>query len=263
MADAMIADTEEMYRQANSVVDQETQAVLALAEDLRRQLEHSLELIQALKEDLATAREQQKRAEALAATRTRELEQVKAAASVTQLSNERLVTELGASEEERAEAFKEIRRLGSALDSTSETVRSLTEQQQRQSREAEEVRHAASAREARLKATIKELGSRLTTMERSLEQRTKDLDQANAQVEEMRQERAALEKRIADLERSRQALGKIHTSLSDIRARLLGEPEDQARQGRQPGQPGQGAAPGQAVPPPQRRPAATIDDEIG
>jgi chromosome segregation ATPase len=204
-----------------NVGDQETLAVLAIAEDLRLQLEHGLKLIEALKQDLAMTRDLQKRAEALAESRARELQQVKAEAAAAQQHNERLVTELGASEEERAEAVKEIRRLVGALDTTSENVRALTEQGQKQTREADEARRAAEAKETRLKASIAEFETRLQTMERSLEQRTKDLDQASALIDELKATRDGLEKRVADLEHSRQGMGKIHTSLNDIRAKLL------------------------------------------
>ena len=210
-----------------TVVDQETRAVLAIAEDLQRQLEHSLKMINALKEDLASTRDLQKHAEALAGSRARELQQVKTEAAALQQLNERLVIELGASEDERAEAVREIRRLHEALEASSENVRSLSEQQLKGNRDAEEARRAAEVREARLKAAIVELEQKLQAVEQSLEQRTKDLDQANVSIDDLKRDRNTLEKRVADLEQSRQALGKIHTSLSDIRAKLLGNADAQ------------------------------------
>ena len=205
-----------------SMVDQETQAVLAIAEDLQRQLEHSLEMIRALKEDLGLTRDLQKRAEGLADSRARELQLCRTEAGSLQQINERLVIELGASEAERAEAVKEIRRLQGTLENTSETVRVMTEQQQKDAKNADDTRRATEMREARMKAAAAEQEQKVQSLERGLEQRTKDLDLANALIDDLKRDRTALGKRVADLEQSRQALGKIHTSLNDIRSKLLG-----------------------------------------
>lgn len=208
-----------------SALDQEEQDVLSIADDLRRQLEQSWEMVQALTEDLAAARDLHKRAEALAESRARELERVKAETAAATARGEQLATELGASEEERAEAVVEIRRLQEALDDSNLRVASLTEQLQNQMRDTDDARRKAAENEVRLKATIAELEQRVATLDRIQEQRTQDLAQAHLTIEQITQERDELKQQVADLEHSRAALGKIHTTLSAIRAKVTRERE--------------------------------------
>jgi chromosome segregation ATPase len=208
-----------------SALDQEEQDVLSIADDLRRQLEQSWEMVQALNDDLAAARDLHKRAETLAESRARELERVRAETASATARGEQLATELGASEEERAEAVLEIRRLQEALDDSSSKGVSLTEQLQKQMREAEDARRKASENEARLKATIADLQQRVATLDRIQEQRTQDLAQAHLVIEQVTQERDDLKQQVADLEHSRATLGKIHSTLSAIRAKVSRERE--------------------------------------
>jgi chromosome segregation ATPase len=208
-----------------SALDQEEQDVLSIADDLRRQLEQSWEMVQALNDDLAAARDLHKRAETLAESRARELERVRAETAAATARGEQLATELGASEEERAEAVLEIRRLQEALDDSSSKGVSLTEQLQKQMREAEDARRKASEDEARLKATIADLQQRVATLDRIQEQRTQDLAQAHLVIEQVTQERDDLKHQVADLEHSRATLGKIHSTLSAIRAKVSRERE--------------------------------------
>jgi chromosome segregation ATPase len=208
-----------------SALDQEAQDVLSIADDLRRQLEQSWEMIQALNEDLAAARDLHKRAETLAESRARELERVKAETAAATARAEQLATELGASEEERAEAVTEIRRLQEALEDAVEKGRSVTEQLQKQIRDADEGSRKAVEDQTRLKAAIADLEQRVETLENVQEQRTRDLAQAHLTIEEITQERDDLREQVADLEQSRAALGRIHTTLSDIRAKVSREHE--------------------------------------
>jgi chromosome segregation ATPase len=212
-----------------SALDQEEQDVLSIADDLRRQLEQSWEMVQALKDDLAAARDLHKRAETLAESRARELERVRAETATATARGEQLATELGASEEERAEAVLEIRRLQEALDDSSSKGVSLTEQLQKQMREAEDARRKASEDDARLKATIADLQHRVATLDRIQEQRTQDLAQAHLVIEQVTQERDDLKQQVADLEHSRATLGKIHSTLSAIRAKVTKEREPTVR----------------------------------
>jgi len=211
-----------------SATDQEAQDVLSIADDLRRQLEQSWDMVQALTEDLSAARDLHKRAEALAESRARELERVKAETAAATARAEQLATELGASEEERAEAVIEIRRLQEALDDASEKGHSLTEQLQKQMRDADEARRKAAEHEAGLQAAISELEHRLDTLDHVQEQRTRDLAQAHLTIEEITQERDDLQEQVVTLEQSRAALGRIHTTLSDIRAKVNREHESPA-----------------------------------
>jgi chromosome segregation ATPase len=210
---------------ALSALDQEEQDVLSIADDLRRQLEQSWEMVQALNDDLAAARDLHKRAETLAESRARELERVRAETAAATARGEQLATELGASEEERAEAVLEIRRLQETLDDSSSKGVSLTEQLQKQMREAEDARRKTGEDEARLKATITDLQHRVATLDRIQEQRTQDLAQAHLTIEQVTQERDDLKQQVADLEHSRAALGKIHSTLSAIRAKVTKEHE--------------------------------------
>jgi chromosome segregation ATPase len=202
---------------------QEAQDVLSIADDLRRQVEQSWEMIQALNEDLAAARDLHKRAEKLAESRARELERVKAETAAATTRAEQLATELGASEEERAEAVMEIRRLQEALEDSIAKGRSLTEQLQEQMRGADDAHRKAGEDEARLKTAIVDLEQRADMLENAQEQRTRDLAQAHLVIEEITQERDELRQQVADLEQSRAALGRIHTTLSDIRAKVTRE----------------------------------------
>ena len=208
-----------------SALDQEEQDVLSIADDLRRQLEQSWEMVQALNDDLAAARDLHKRAETLAESRARELERVRAETAAATARGEQLATELGASEEERAEAVLEIRRLQETLDDSSSKGVSLTGQLQKQMREAEDARRKAGEDEARLKATIADLQQRVATLDRIQEQRTQDLAQAHLVIEQVTQERDDLKQQVVDLEHSRATLGKIHSTLSAIRAKVARERE--------------------------------------
>ena len=208
-----------------SALDQEAQDVLSIADDLRRQLEQSWEMIQALNEDLTAARDLHKRAETLAESRARELERVKAETAAATARAEQLATELGASEEERAEAVTEIRRLQEALEDAVAKGRSLTEQLQKQMRDSDEARRKAAEDQARQKAAVADLEQQVETLENAQEQRTRDLAQAHLTIEEITQQRDDLQEQVAELEQSRAALGRIHTTLSDIRARVSREHE--------------------------------------
>ena len=211
-----------------SALDQETQDVLSIADDLRRQLEQSWDMVQALTEDLVASRDLHKRAETLAESRARELDRVKAETAVATSRAEQLATELGASEEERAEAVIEIRRLQEALEDAIEKGHSLTEQLQKQMRDADESRRKAAEHEARLEAAISEFEKRVATLDHVQEQRTSDLAQAHLAIAEITQERDDLQEQVAALEHSRAALGRIHTTLSDIRAKVTREHESPA-----------------------------------
>ena len=103
------------------------QGITAVVTDLKRELEHSRKLREALQEEVKDLRTDKEAAETLVAARAREIERVEKKASSFQTEAEQLTADLADSEKERSEAVKEINRLKAELKGKNKDLLGLKE----------------------------------------------------------------------------------------------------------------------------------------
>lgn len=197
--------------------EKEFQDTMIIVMDLKRQLGHSLELNEALQKEMESIRTKKYEAKTLATSRGQEIKRMQEAISSLQTENERLMVALGASEEERGEAAKEINRLKDGIADGQLVGRSLEDKLLSLGNALEEAASQAQDSQER----IQQLEQCMEELENHLKQRTQELHQANALIGSMNQEKQQLEAKVNYLEQSRINLGKIHDSLKGIQHEVM------------------------------------------
>jgi chromosome segregation ATPase len=123
--------------------------------------------------------------------------------------SERLLTDLTLASEERTETAKEIRRLRGHLDGMQAQVRDQEEHVERLKATVVEAQNATEARSKSFEETITKLQDRVRLLEEQLDQRGRELSEANASRAELREENDALKSQVRKLELSRADLDRV------------------------------------------------------
>ena len=202
-------------------VEQEVQEMMVIVDDLQRKLDNSRDLNSALQEELETITTQHHNAENTANTRAQEIKRLREDVAELQAEGERLMVELGASEEEREEAVAEIGRLKHEQEILRESILAVQEAKRKQERAHETTRRDAEGREQGLGEKIHGLETRMEKLRDRLDLRTRELYQANAMIEDLKRDKNTLQVQVNGLTQSHTALGKIHSSLKDVHDRML------------------------------------------
>jgi chromosome segregation ATPase len=201
--------------------EKEFQDIMTIVTDLERQLKHSWELPGGLQEETAAIRTRKEEAETLVTTYTQEIERIREDLSSLQTENERLMAELGSSEEERSEAAKVINRQKSDLEDRKQEIQSLQETLSSLESTLEVTKREAESRQQDSQEKIEQLEQDMGKLEERLKQRTEELSQASALIDDLKREKQRLESAAAHLERTRTNLGKIHDTLRGVQDQVL------------------------------------------
>lgn len=201
--------------------EKEFQDMMSIVADLRQQLEQSLELNGTLQEELAAIRTSKQEAETLVTARTQEIERIRKDLSSLQTENERLMVELGSSEEERSEAAKVINRLKGDLEDRKQEIQSLQEKVSSLENTLEVTGREAESREQDSQEKIQQLEQDVGELGKRLNERTQELHRANALIDDLSRKGKQLEGNVADLERTRTNFGKVYDTLRGVQDQVL------------------------------------------
>lgn len=196
--------------------DKEFQRIMAIVMDLKRELEHGWKLREAFQAETETLRTSQQKAEAAATIHTQEIEHLREKTSSLQSENEQLTAELASSEEERSEAVVEINRLKDELGKKQQIVQGLEEKLSSLDKTLKKTRREANSQERDSHERIEQLKLGTGKLEERLKQKSRELFQEQASVDDLKRERKQLEREVADLEKTRNNLKTIHESLRSV-----------------------------------------------
>ena len=170
---------------------------------------------------LAATRASKQEAETVVTTRTQEIERIRKELSSLQTENERLMVELGSSEEERSEAAKVITRLKGDLEDRRQETQSLQEKVSSLENTLEVTGREAESREQDSQEKIEQLEQDVGELGKRLNERTQELHRANALIDDLSRKSKQLEGNVADLERTRTNFGKIYDTLRGVQDQVL------------------------------------------
>ena len=199
----------------------EAQEILAVVEDLQRCLEGSRRTNSILREELTSTTTSREEAVALARSRAQEVERLQQEIEVLQTRNEGLMVELGSSETERTEAIREIRRVRHEQDQLESIANAYADKLQRIEDAYAKARQSAAHDSHRQQQLVEDLERGQDMLRVRLDQRTRDLFEARAMVDDLEQEIQSHRTNIVRLEQSQATIGKIRKSLQDVRQQVL------------------------------------------
>jgi DNA repair exonuclease SbcCD ATPase subunit len=199
--------------------------VLAFVEELKFKLKNSQKSKLTLEEGLAVARTRMEEMAALAEARAREIKQIKQELARVRGENERLLAEMCRADEDRAEAAREIQRLGLGLKESKTHARSFEDQIAKSRIALLNARRLAETRAQQAAASDAEHAQRWRKFEEQLNQKDRDLLEARASMDELRHLKEQAEARIARLEGSRAAIAKLRSAVQSVRDRRTGDSE--------------------------------------
>lgn len=196
--------------------EKEFQDVMAIVADLKREVEHSWSLREALQAERETLRASQQEAEALVAARSQEIERIQTNMSSLQSENEQLTAELASSKEERSEAVREINRLKDDLENKKQEIQGLEEKRSNLEKTFKVTKREADAKERDSLERIGQLKQDTGKLEERLKQKTQELSQEFAAIDDLKREKKQLEGEVAHLVKTRGNLKMIHDSLKSV-----------------------------------------------
>ena len=199
--------------------------VLAFVEELKFNLRNSQKSKRTLEEGLAVAKTKMEEMAALAETRAREIKQIKQDLAKMRGENERLLAEMCRADEDRAEAAREIQRLGLGLKEAKTQARSFEDQIAKSRIALLNARKMAEARTQQATASDAEHAQRWRKFEDQLNQKDRDLLEARASMDELRRLKEQAEARVVRLEGSRAAIAKLRSVVQSVRDRRTGDSE--------------------------------------
>jgi hypothetical protein len=199
--------------------------VLAFVEELKFKLKNSQKSKRTLEEGLSAAKTRADEVAAMAEARAREIKQLKLELAKVKGENERLLAEMCRTDEDRAEAAREIQRLGLNLKEAKTQARALEDQMAKSRMALLNAKKQVEAREQQATASEAEAAQRWRKFEEQLNQKDRDLLQTRATIDELKQLKEQAEARVAKLEGSRAALAKLRSAVQSVRDRRTGDSE--------------------------------------
>ena len=199
--------------------------VLAFVEELKFKLKNSQKSKRTLEEGLSAARTRADEVVAMAEARAREIKQLKLDLAKVKGENDRLLAEMCRTDEDRAEAAREIQRLGLGLKEAKAQARSLEDQIAKSRMALLNAKKQVEAREQQATASEAEAAQRWRKFEEQLNQKDRDLLQTRATIDELKQLKEQAEARVAKLEGSRAAIAKLRSVVQSVRDRRTGDSE--------------------------------------
>jgi myosin heavy subunit len=199
--------------------------VLAFVEELKFKLKNSQKSKRTLEEGLSAAKTRADEVVAMAEARTREIKQLKLDLAKVKGENDRLLAEMCRTDEDRAEAAREIQRLGLSLKEAKTQARTLEDQIAKSRMALLNAKKQVEAREQQATASEAEAVQRWRKFEEQLNQKDRDLLQTRATIDELKQLKEQAEARVAKLEGSRAALAKLRSAVQSVRDRRTGDSE--------------------------------------
>ena len=194
---------------------------LDIVTDLHSQLMRRNEISHALQDELDGLRSSLLEMESTVTSRNREIERIRQEIASLQTANEQLMVELGTSEKERGETSQEVNRLREEVKKGDELIKSSSEQVANLKNNLEEASKLADVRIKGLQASNVQLEERQKKIQGRLDQRTREVYEANSLTEELKKANEELKTKVQSLERSRDALCKIHDSLKDVQQQVM------------------------------------------
>jgi len=199
--------------------------VLAFVEELKFKLKNSQKSKRTLEEGLSAAKTRADEVAAMAEARAREIKQLKLDLAKLKGENDRLLAEMCRTDEDRAEAAREIQRLGLSLKEAKTQARTLEDQIAKSRMALLNAKKQVEAREQQAAASEAEAAQRWRKFEEQLNQKDRDLLQTRATIDELKQLKEQAEVRVARLEGSRAAIAKIRSAVQSVRDRRTGDSE--------------------------------------
>ena len=196
--------------------DKEFQGIMSIVTDLKRELEHSWKLREALQEEVAGLRTRQDAAETLATARSREIGRIEKDISSLRSETEQLTADLAASEEERSEAVKEINRLKADLEDKKQELQRLNENISSLKNTLDATKRGVESSKQESQQKIDQLRQDTEKLEKRLKQKIQELSQEVASIDDLKREKGQLASEVAHLMKTRANLKKIHDSLKSV-----------------------------------------------
>ncbi|MCP4678546.1 MAG: hypothetical protein GY854_24155 [Deltaproteobacteria bacterium] len=206
----------------NEDVVKNTMAILA---DLKRQLDHVREVNEVLVDDLESTRRQAGKTSAVSALRSKEID--RQAQMISRLKSEKaqVIAELDASEDERKESVVEIFRLKQELEQGYEKNQLLQKNIAEVEANISKTIQDSIAKQKKLSARLGIYESKIVDLESRLDQRVRDLFDANATIDDLKISIDNLQKQVVNLEQNRSnsnlLLSKLQDSIKDVRDQAM------------------------------------------
>ncbi|MBI4704529.1 MAG: hypothetical protein HY744_25785 [Deltaproteobacteria bacterium] len=187
--------------------------ILSVIEDLRRQLKNCKQINAALRPELEAAQRRAGDAQLRIDELERERERTNRRLAVCQAENETLVAEAVRVLEERQEVTRETQSMRQEQQAAQEMLRTLSLENERLTDAYLEFTEESSARDEAARKRIAEIEQTVEQQAGRLEEQGRELHRATVALADLAREKEELETEVANLERFRQAMNKLHGAL--------------------------------------------------